>query len=101
MRNFLLDALDLGMMDGTYAYFTTEVTLNGRIDTTEPSDGRDDEAKQAFEGNNPVNKFLSLLRLTGVVIPARQTPPPILGSERRSVSGTSGSFSRQFNKSAV
>ncbi|XP_038077863.1 atrial natriuretic peptide receptor 1-like [Patiria miniata] len=50
VRNFLLDALDLGMMDGTYAFFTTEVSLSAREDVSEPNDGRDDDAIKAFAG---------------------------------------------------
>ncbi|XP_071788084.1 atrial natriuretic peptide receptor 1-like isoform X1 [Asterias amurensis] len=46
VRNFLLDAKDLGMMDGSYAFFTMEVTLNGRL----AEDGNDAEAIEAFEG---------------------------------------------------
>ncbi|XP_022085768.1 atrial natriuretic peptide receptor 1-like [Acanthaster planci] len=50
VRNFLLDALDLGMTDGTYAFFTTEVSLNARNDVSQTNDGRDDDAIRAFEG---------------------------------------------------
>ena len=51
VRNFLLDALDLGMTDGTYAFFTTEVSLNAQKDVSRTSnDGRDNDAIEAFKG---------------------------------------------------
>ena len=63
VRNFLLDAKDLGMMDGSYAFFTMEITLNGRL----AGDGKDAEAIEAFEGTINVVPTSSLYCLfTGI-----------------------------------
>ena len=54
VRSILLDALDLGMLNGDYAFFTNEVTWqsrNGSIGWM-GDDGRDDDAVKAFTGMN-------------------------------------------------
>ena len=52
MRNFMLHAYDLHMLDGTYAFISiglVHAALQGNY-TWQGNDGRDRDARKAFEG---------------------------------------------------
>ncbi len=59
VRSFLLDAYDLGMMNGEYAFFTNEVTLEARFGEGSwmGDDGRDEDAIKAFNGKVTLSKY--------------------------------------------
>lgn len=54
VRQLLLAAHDLGMLDGTYVFLGVENIL----DSCKANDGRDVEACQAFEGFININVYL-------------------------------------------
>ncbi len=63
VRSFLLDAYDLGMMNGEYAFFTNEVTLESRYSegSWNGLDGRDDDAIKAFTGMIIISSLTSVI----------------------------------------
>ncbi len=52
-RRFMLEALDMGMCDGEYVFYTVDMIPDQEIlnaeDVWKGNDGRDKEAKEAFE----------------------------------------------------
>ena len=54
VRSFMLDAYDLGMINGEYTFLTNEVTLESRYGEGSwmGPDGRDEDAIKAFTGKD-------------------------------------------------
>lgn len=70
VRYFMLGALDLGLLNGEYAFLTIDLSESSMVGTNswQGNDGRDEDAKKAFEGTLPNIYVLRPIYFIAIII---------------------------------